>query len=418
MCNVLRNTSPITHHTSPISFASILQRGYTLDMLIGVDGSRAFIQDRTGTENYSYELLVHLAKIDSKNNYLIYLRYGNKVDKSEWPDNFKFVRSNFKYLWTQVWLSYRTFGDDLDLLFVPAHTLPLIRKPGLKTVMTVHDLGAEYLPQMHQLKQILYLGLMTHYQLKTASKIIAVSKATKIDLINKLGLPEKSIDVVYEGYDAGWHNNVVSNNKTGDILSNYDIKRYYYFIFVGTIQPRKNLLKVIEAYYQVFGNFANAPKLILVGSKGWLADDIYDLVKKLNLQSQVKFLGRVDEEQLKTLYQNAIALVFPSLFEGFGLPILEAFANSCPVITSNISSMPEVAGEAAILVDPYKVEDIAKAMDRLLVKESSHSKTVNFQINRSERDRLIHLGRKQLIKFSWEKCAQETLKVFEEVSKK
>src|SRR3989338_7747889 len=146
-------------------------------MTIGYDGSRAFLSLRTGTENYSYQLLCALSAVDRKNRYLIYIRPGVKVRK--WPENFFFKTVGLKRFWTQLGLAGQTMRDDLDLLFIPAHTLPVIHKPGLKTVVTVHDLGAEYLPAYHQFKQLLYLKWMTVFQLKSASKLIAVSKATK-----------------------------------------------------------------------------------------------------------------------------------------------------------------------------------------------------------------------------------------------
>src|SRR5207237_7560003 len=126
---------------------------------------------------------------------------GVNIEK-RWPDNFKFQTINWPRLWTQAGLAWQTFRDDLDVLFVPAHTLPLIRKPGLKTVVTVHDLGSEYLPSMHQIKQRLYLGFMQKYQLKRASKLIAVSKATKEDLIKRIGIAPDKTTVVYEGFDS------------------------------------------------------------------------------------------------------------------------------------------------------------------------------------------------------------------------
>ena len=155
-------------------------------MVIGFDGSRAFSGKRTGTENYSYQLLKALGKIDHRNEYIVYVR--PQAEEGVWPNNFQFKVINFPRLWTQVGLALHTFTDKLNVLFVPSHTLPLIRRPGLKTVVTVHDLGSEYLPDMHQFKQKLYLGFMQKYQLQTASKIIAVSKATKMDLIKKKGI--------------------------------------------------------------------------------------------------------------------------------------------------------------------------------------------------------------------------------------
>jgi len=378
-------------------------------MIIGFDGSRAFNKNRTGTENYSYQLLLHLAKIDIENHYLVYIRPGSSVNSNNWPDNFKFITIPFPRLWTQAGLALQTFKDHLDVLFIPSHTLPLIHKPGLTTILTVHDLGAEYLPTMHQLKQRLYLKLMTDYQIKSASHLIAVSNATKQDLIKKVGVPKNKISVVYEGFNKELFE-AVSSSKQKEVLIKYGLEENNYFLFVGTIQPRKNLERLIRAYSQFLDTRGPAasdllifrssdlPVLVLVGSKGWLSDEIYELPKRLGVENQVKFLGYVPDKDLPALYSNAIAFTFPSLFEGFGLPILEAFANHCPVLTSNISSMPEVAGDAALLVDPYLVESISQGLEKL------HQ-------NPTLRNNLVKLGLKQIQKFSWEKAARETLEI-------
>ena len=458
-------------------------------MIIGFDGSRSFVKDKTGTENYAFQLLKELALIDFTNEYIIYLRPGNVVedwtgpvilngvkdlkmdepadssampqnDNYGWPSNFEFKMLNYPRLWTQFGLALQTFKDSLDVLFVPSHTLPLIRNPKLKTVMTVHDLGAEYLPGMHQLKQRLYLGLMTKIQLKTATKLIAVSEATKKDLVSKIGINPNNIEVVYEGLNVissgsersqdGKTNLQIprqarNDNKDNASLSEFEIdkkindiekqhqitinnKSIYqkrYFLFVGTIQPRKNLVRLIKAYAG-FLNVAkqrnseiakqsiyksdspirqstnSLPALVLAGGKGWLSEEIFELPKKLGIEEQVIFTGRVSDIDLNRLYKNALAFTFPSLFEGFGLPVLEAFEAKVPVITSNNSSLPEVAGDAAILVDPYKTEDIMLALIKL------------YNDKNAQRD-LIKKGSEQLNKFSWKKCASETLAVLKSI---
>lgn len=409
-------------------------------MVIGYDGSRAFIKNRTGTENYSYQILYHFSKLDHTNNYYIYLRPGCHPDKSPnviarnemtkqsiyrsphsarddnssqnlqgWPMNFKFITIPYPRLWTQVGLAKQTFVDKLDVLFIPAHTLPIIHRPGLKTVVTVHDLGAEYLPATHQLKQRFYLNLMTHHQLKSATHLIAVSQATKNDLVKKVGLNPNKISVVYEGFEKELFKPVL-DDKLHHTLSQYNLRYQKYFLFVGTIQPRKNLVRLIKAYALFLdqrGVTANGavcrqdpepPVLVLAGGKGWLSDEIYTLPAKLGIQNQVKFLGYVPDEKLPALYSGALAFVFPSLFEGFGLPILEAMACGCPVITSNVSSMPEVAGKAAILVDPYRERDITDALIKI-----DGSKKI--------REELINNGLQQIKNFSWKRAAQQTLAV-------
>lgn len=366
-------------------------------MVIGFDGSRAFIKNKTGTENYSYQLLKALSKIDRKNDYIIYLRPGiSGVGK--WPSNFQFKTISWPRLWTQAGLAIQTFKDPIEVLFVSAHTLPLIRRSGLKTVLSVHDLGAEYLPRMHQLKQALYLKWMTKFQLKTTTRLIAVSQATKDDLVKKVGCDPQKIRVVYEGYNSKQFKVQNHKFKVGTLVNS--LRPYY--LFVGTIQPRKNLERLIKAYqmYLARGSAGFPPSLVLVGSRGWLSDKIYKLPKKLGIEDKVKFLGYVSNHNLNDLYQGAIALTFPSLFEGFGLPILEAQACGCPVITSNLSSMPEVAGQGAILVDPYNINEIANAMIEV--------------IDKNVRARLIKNGLENVKRFSWEKCARETLEVLDE----
>lgn len=384
-------------------------------MTIGIDGSRAFIKGRTGTENYSYQLLRHLSYIDIENQYLIYIKKSqiSKFKSQNFPANFKYQVIGLSRLWTQIGLAFRTFIDPIDVLFVPSHTLPLLRRPGLKTVITVHDLGAEYLPVLHQLKQVLYLKLMTHYQLKTANKIISVSKATKKDLMKRIGIADKKISVIYEGVDKAVFKKM-PKDIVNDIVKKYDIVREKYFLFVGTIQPRKNLERLIKAFAKFLEGLEgreeregldNSFKLVLVGGKGWKSDSIYRMSKELGIEDRVRFLGRIPDEDLAGLYNGALALTYPSLFEGFGLPIVEAFACGCPVITSNSSSMPEVAGNAAILVNPYEQGEIFKAMR---------------QIHNSEvlRNKMIQKGILCCKQFDWKTTVKRTIEVIKETISK
>ncbi|MBI2330412.1 glycosyltransferase family 4 protein [Candidatus Daviesbacteria bacterium] len=223
---------------------------------------------------------------------------------------------------------------------------------------------------------------------------VQVSKSTKVDLIKKLGIEPEKITVVYEGFDKNLFKPVKNNRpKT-------------YFLFVGTVQPRKNLERLIKAFscwLLAIGEKrkANSEQLIIAGQKGWMSDEIYKLPKKLGIEKRVKFLGYVPEKDLPALYAGAKALVFPSIFEGFGLPILEAQACGCPVLTSNVSSMPEVGGKGAVYVNPYDIDDIVKGMG------SCQLSAVSCQ--------LIKAGFENIKRFSWEKCAAQTLEVLERI---
>lgn len=366
-------------------------------MVIGFDGSRAFVSKRTGTEEYSFQLLMNLAKIDTVNNYIIYLRPGNKIESNDWPANFVFKTLNFSFLWTQIGLSLQTFKDELDVLFVPSHTLPLIKKPGLKTIMTVHDLGAEYLPNMHQFKQLLYLKFITRLQLKRATHLIAVSLATKEDLLKKIGIRADRVSVVYEGIDQKLFKRP-KNGLIEETKRKYHINKSY-FLFIGSIQPRKNLSRLIYAFKIFLDKTQQDFDLVLAGGSGWDNREVYSLPKELKIEEKVKFPGFISWEEKIALFYGAQAFTFPSLFEGFGLPILESFACRCPVLTSNTSSMPEVAGDGAILVDPLDSHEIASGMIEIL--------------DPSKRNFLKAEALKQLKQFSWEKCARETLRVLE-----
>jgi glycosyltransferase involved in cell wall biosynthesis len=173
-----------------------------------------------------------------------------------------------------------------------------------------------------------------------------------------------------------------------------------FILFVGTLEPRKNIIRLLEAYARIKDKLPH--KLVIAGTKGWLYQPIFEAVKRLSLRNNVIFLGYVDDGNLPALYNLADLFVYPSIYEGFGLPVLEAMACGIPVITSNVSSLPEVAGDAAVLVDPYNVKELAGAMKHVLT-------------NASLRKQVINKGFQQAKNFSWKKCARETLKVYEEV---
>ncbi|OGY25464.1 MAG: hypothetical protein A2Z24_01985 [Candidatus Woykebacteria bacterium RBG_16_44_10] len=365
-------------------------------MLIGIDASRVAKEEKTGTENYSWNLINALASIDKKNHYVLYF---NKI-----PSNFEISQTNFSTkvipsprFWTQGRLAFECFVRPPDILFVPAHTIPALRRPGLKTVTTIHDLGAEFLAEYHQFPQKIYLNWATKYIAQHATHLIAVSNFTKKDLIRILKVRAGRISVVYEGVDTKifYHR---PDWEIKQVRANYGIVKDY-FLYVGTIQPRKNLTRLMEAF--AASELKNID-LVLAGSSGWLNEEIYKAPEKFSVSNHVSFLGYVDREDLPALYGGALGLAFPSLYEGFGLPILEAFACGCPVLTSNIGAMAEVSGEAAFLVDPLSKDEIAAGLKKLAT-------------DKALRENLIKKGEEKVKEFSWEKTARETVKIFEKV---
>jgi len=291
-------------------------------------------------------------------------------------------------------------------------------------VVTIHDLGYLYYPEAHRLVDRLYLNLSTRYNARAATHLIADSSATKRDLIERYGIEPDKITVVYPGYDvlSLSKGNETTFQPVRDEEAIEAVKARYgiagdYVLFVGTLQPRKNLIRLIEAFSPSTrlrraqssrsGRRLSNPQspisnlqLVIAGKKGWLYEEIFQQVEELELEGKVVFTGYVVAGDLPALLSGAGLFVFPSLYEGFGLPVLEAMACGTPVICSNASSLPEVAGDAALLVDPLDVEGLAAAMERVLGDEALRAE-------------LIERGFERARKFSWERCARETLDVLE-----
>lgn len=384
-------------------------------MLIGIDASRAFIPERTGTENYSYNLIKALAKIDNKNFYRLYTRgiTSDPFDLIDFPLSANFSVKNISWgrFWTQGGLAFETIKNPPDMLFIPAHTLPLMRelfKSKTRTVVTIHDLGFEYLPNYHQISSLLYLNRSTEWAIKWSDALIAVSEATKKDLIEKMHCDTNKIKVVHEGIDLKRFRTKSENNKDIGYIkeANYLMKTYgvggTYILYVGTIQPRKNLERLIEAFSLVSKSLSRQHlQLIIVGKPGWMYKDIYLSPEKYRVDSLVKFLNFISDDDLVKLYRHASVFCLPSLFEGFGLPILEAMASGCPVVTSNFGSLSEIAGDTALLVDPLSSISISSAVEKILTNDTLRSS-------------LIIKGKQLAKQFTWEKTAKKTIEVFED----
>jgi len=308
-------------------------------------------------------------------------------------------------MWTQIGLPFHLFlkREKIDIFFSPGHYAP--RFSPVPTVISIMDLAFLHFPDYFTKKDLAQLKSWTSYSIKKAKAVLAISQSSKDDIIKLYGIPDDKVQVTYLGIKDG-------TSLTPHIYPMQELQTKYgiskeFVLFVGTLQPRKNIVRLIEAFSTLLKkeSFNKSDlQLVIVGKKGWQYEPILEAPKKFGVEERVKFLNFVPDDELILLYKNALCFAWPSLYEGFGLPILEAMKMGCPVITSNVSSMPEAGGDAAIYVDPTSTEDIAKKLDQVL----SDSKL---------RQELIEKGRKQVLKFDWENTARETLSVLEKVAK-
>ena len=368
-------------------------------MIIGVDASRAATRQRTGTEAYASYLIQALAPLAARHGHQLRLYFNQPPPPALFPEN-DFVEQiiiPFPRLWTHLRLAWELQWRPPDVFFTPAHVIPYTyRGP---SVATVHDLGYHYFPEAHTPRQLAYLRWSTRYNGRTARRIIADSQATKNDLIRFDGLEPDKIDVVYPGIDPALRP-LTDREQITAVLQKYGITPPY-LLFLSTLQPRKNLVRLIHAYAA-----AGAPhQLVLAGKKGWLAEPILaeiDQQLAANPQSpKILTPGFIDDDDKAALLSGATALLYPSLYEGFGFPVLEAQACGAPVLCANSSSLPEVAGEAALLVNPEDTEAIAAAIKRL----------VNDPLLRHE---LALAGLENVKRFTWQETAVQVLQVLEE----
>lgn len=358
-------------------------------MTIGIDASKIAKKIKTGTETYSAELIKALAKIDQRNDYILYSPSPISDKLPDLPKNFQIKVLPFTKGWTQIRLSLEMLFNKPDILFMPAHTLPM-RFPK-KTVCTIHDLGFIHFPELYSAKELRYQSWALRHALKHAYHIIAVSEFTKKDLAEQFHLDPQKITVVYEAYDKEKFQ--PSSTKKSDPPT---------ILFIGRLEEKKNIINMIRAFGRLRENPAIKHRFVLAGKPGFGYDKIQSEIKKLpaDVARDIKLPGYVSEDVYLELLKNADILFFSTMFEGFGLPVLEAMACGIPVVASNRTSLPEIVSDAGLLVDPANAEDMAAALAKIILDENL------------KKD-LIVKGLARAQQFSWQKTAQETLKVFE-----
>ena len=361
-------------------------------MRIGIDASRAFMKEPTGTERYSFEIITRLVALPEakRHEWVLYTRIS---PSSIPPLNLRggegviLRQIRLPFLWTQAGLAARTWVDKLDVLWVPAHTLPILRNPKVKTVVTIHGIEYEWLPAYENRLQRWYLPLSTKYAVRSAKKIIAVSEFTKRQLVERLGADQGKIEVVYEGVGAQILNPKHEILNKSQILKKFNLKPKKYILFVGTIQPRKNLERLVQAFSGLEFRDLN---LVLCGKWGWGFEKLQGIKNK-----NIIFTGYVNDEERQVLLENALVYVQPSITEGFGLPVLEAMAAGVPVASSSGGALAEVVNEAGELFNPLDTDDMRNKIERAM----GNTKL------------LIVKGKKRVGEFSWDKAAIETYNI-------
>lgn len=306
-----------------------------------------------------------------------------------------------------IWARLARAGMGLELrgasrfveVFHASDQLPFA-PPGAAVVLTIHDLTTRRFPEMHVAENAALHATKERFARDRADRIIAVSEATRRDIVSELGIPPERVSVVYEAADARFRPHTPDETRT--ILEQYDLAHGAYVLSVGTLEPRKNYVRLIEAYAMLHARYAPAahlPPLIIAGGNGWKYDAILAAPEQTGVVGFVRFLGRVPDDDLPALIAGSHVFVYPSLYEGFGLPPLEALACGVPVVVSHAASLPEVVGDAGLYCNPYDPHDIARQIAALLEDNDLALRLRYASVMRAQQ-------------FSWERTARETLAVY------
>lgn len=365
--------------------------------------ARVLTERQGGPYRYTVNILHQLSKIDTKNIYYVILNNKYNFD-FELPENFKVIvyKIKSKIIFDYIFMPLISYKLSPDVLLFPKNTFsPLVKG---KKIPVFHDII--YFEKELNIKEFKFFDNLHHYMMipvsaKFAAVNLAVSDFTASRMIKLLNINPATIKIIKEGVESKFKK-ITEKKLLDNVIKKYNLK-FPFFFYSGSLSPRKNMLRVLQAFNAIKDQIPH--NIYYTGGYSWKDNEVYDYIKKSNLENRVIKLGFLSDEELVCMYNLADCYLYPSLYEGFGLPILEAQACGCPVITSNISSCPEVAGNGAILVDPYNINDIANAM-KLISK------------NKNLRREIIRKGYINKSNYSWKTSAYELLKLFEEVCKR
>lgn len=380
-------------------------------MIIGINGNEANVVHRVGVGQYVFELLKQFKKGTISNvQWAIYLRESPLGDMPGESENWKYKVVPGKGLWTlttlqKTLITQKMRGEAPDIFFTPSHYAPLYLP--MPSVISIMDVSYQKFPQYFKRNDLLQLQHWTRISAGQAKKIITISEFSKREIVKLFRCPEEKVVVTPLGYDRERFNRNVTSHSSlvTSTLKKYEIKGEY-FIYLGTLQPKKNVGRLVEAFARLENK---ETKLVIAGMinegrGGWMYQEIFDKVEKLGVKDRVIFTGYVLDDDVPYLMAGAKAYVLPSLYEGFGIPPIEAMAVGTPVIVSKVASLPEVCGNAAIYID--NPEDVAQITDKL---------TEVLEMDPKEREKIIDLGLELVKRYNWEKTAEKTRGVLKEV---
>ncbi|MEM4230342.1 MAG: glycosyltransferase family 1 protein [Candidatus Pacearchaeota archaeon] len=371
-------------------------------MKIGID---CRLWNQTGVGRYTRNLIDQIQKIDQKNEYVLFVRnqdYGQVKSKIK-NQKFKITRANIPWhsIKEQVIFPEILNRENLDLMHFPYFSAPIYYKKPF--VITIHDLIQLHFPTgrastlpwpFYALKYLGYKYIVLRAS-QNAKKIIAVSNATKDEIVDHLKVPEKRVEVIYEGVESAFKEKGLADSS--EIIKRYELNANRYFLFVGNVYPHKNADTLLEAF-SILSKYYPKAFLVFVGKEDYFYKKLKKIVKDMDLFINVKFLGEVSDEELNILYKNAVAQIIPSFMEGFGLPALEAMRNKCLVLCSDIPALKEICKDSAVYFDPYDVNDLKEKMKKAYEGDFDR--------------KIVETGFKRSQEFSWRKMAEQTLKIY------
>lgn len=371
-------------------------------MNIAIDANEANVVKRVGISEYAFQIIheLHVLRAGNKtsHNFIIYLKEKPLDSLPKETSWWKYKVIKPAKMWTQFALPLNLFLSPKkpDVFYTTSHYAP--RYSPVPTIVSVMDVSYLRFPDTFKKNDLYQLTAWTKYSVQKAKEIITISESSKNDIIKFYKVPKDKIKVVYLGLK-----DLPSSMVSSKSPKEYGIEKDF-VLFVGTLQPRKNISKLIEAFSLLPEKIRDTHDLVIIGKKGWLFEDILAAPKKYGVESNVKFLDFVSNEDLPGFYKKAEVYVLPSLYEGFGLPVLEAMRYGCPVITSNVSSLPEAGGDAALYFDPESAKDIKDTLEKVLT-------------DKTLREKMREKGTIHYKKFTWEKAAKEVLAVIDSVVK-